>query len=182
MVPSALTPQDIFLSRLFEEPLVPIGPEPTADENQALAAALLGYSQRSSPDDFSSLTDFIEAHPQSSWNAALLTNLGLEYYNTGHYSKVLETWSQAWELAKTATDLKGKALADRVVGERAYMYARLGCMTELDALLRSLEGRVFAGPATERITGAREGFGICGIARRYLSVVGRLLYTRLSSQ
>jgi RHS repeat-associated protein len=157
MFSSAPTPQDIFLTRLFEEPLVPIGPEPTADENQALAAALLGYSQRSSPDDFSSLINFIEAHPKSPWNAALLTNLGLEYYNTGHYSKVLETWTQAWELAKTAIDLKGKALADRAVGELAYMYARLGCIAELDALLKSLEGRVFAGPATERITGAREG-------------------------
>ena len=37
------------------------------------------------------------------------------------------------------------------------MHARLGRMTELDALLRSVEGRVFAGPATERISGAREG-------------------------
>jgi len=157
MFPSNPTPQDIFLTRLFEEPLVPIGAEPTPAENAALAAALVDYSKHSGPDDFSSLTGFIEAHPKSSWNAALLTDLGLEYYNTGHYSKALEAWSQAWELARAATDPKGKALANRAVGELAYMYARLGRIAELEALLKSVEDRMFSGPATERITGAREG-------------------------
>ena len=57
------TPQDIFLARLFEEPLVPIGADPTPAENAALAAALLGYSKRSGPDDFSSLTGFLETLP-----------------------------------------------------------------------------------------------------------------------
>lgn len=151
------TPQDIFLIRLFEEPLVPVGADPTPAENAALAAALLGYSKRSSPDDFSSLTGFLKTYPKCPWNVALLTNLGLEYYNTGHYSKTLEVWGQAWELGRAATDLKGKALVDRAVGELAYMHARLGQMTELDALLKSVEGRAFSGPATERITGAREG-------------------------
>ena len=136
---------------------MPIGADPTPAENAALAAALLDYSKRSGPDDFSSLTGFLETYPKSPWNAALLTNLGLEYYNTGHYSKTLEAWAQAWELARAATDPKGKAMADRAVGELAYMHARLGRMTELDALLKSVEGRVFSGPATERITGAREG-------------------------
>jgi hypothetical protein len=87
--------------------------------------------------------------------AALLTNLGLEYYNTGHYSKALEAWRQAWELAKTATDPKGKAIADRAVGELAYMLARVGRMAETEALLSSVDNRVFCGPATERIVGAR---------------------------
>ena len=84
------TPQEIFRARVFEEPLVPIGAEPAAAENAALAAALLGYSRRAGPDDFSSLTAFLEAHPHSPWRAALLTDLGLEYYNTAHYSLALE--------------------------------------------------------------------------------------------
>src|SRR5437016_4591051 len=107
MLSANSTPQDIFLSRLFEEPLVPIGADPTPAENAALAAALLDYSKRSGPDDFSSLTDFLESYPTSPWNAALLTNLGLEYYRIGHYSEALEAWRQAWHLARTATDLKG---------------------------------------------------------------------------
>ena len=136
---------------------MPIGADPTPAENAALATALADYSKRSSPDDFSSLTGFLECYPKSPWNAALLTNLGLEYYNTGHYSKTLEAWGQAWELGRGGHRPKGKAIADRAVGELAYMHARLGRMAELDALLKSVEGRAFSGPATERITGAREG-------------------------
>jgi len=63
------------MTRLFEEPLVPIGADPTAAENAALAAALEGYAKRSSPDEFSSLTGFLEAYPESPWKAALLTAL-----------------------------------------------------------------------------------------------------------
>ena len=151
------TTQEIFRARVFEEPLVPIGGEPGADENAALAAALVGYAKRSGPDDFASLTGFLEKHPQSPWRAALLTGLGLEYYNTAHYSLALEAWEKAWPLAKEATDHKGKAIADRAAGELAYMYARLGRMTELEALLKSVESRAFIGAATERITGAGEG-------------------------
>jgi RHS repeat-associated protein len=151
------TSQDIFQARIFEEPLVPVGADPTPAENAAFADALVGYSKRSGPDDFSSLTEFLQGHPTSAWSASCLTNLGLEYYNTGHYSKTLDVWIKAWELAGEATDLKGKAVADRAVGELAYMYARLGRMTELDALLESVKYRVFSGPATERISGARFG-------------------------
>ena len=151
------TTQEIFRARVFEEPLVPIGGEPSAEENAALAAALLGYAKRSGPDDFASLTGFLEKHPKSPWRAALLTCLGLEYYNTAHYSLCIDAWEKAWPLAKNASDARGKAIADRAVGELAFMYARLGRMTELEALLKSVEGRPFVGAATERITGAREG-------------------------
>jgi hypothetical protein len=151
------TVQDIFLMRFFVEPLVPIGADPTQSENTALATALLAYSKRSAPDDFSSLTAFLDNYPKSPWSVSLLTNLGLEYYHTGHYSKTLEVWARAWELGRAATDLMGKATADRAVGELASMHARLGQMTELDALLKSIEGRTFSGPATEMITSAREG-------------------------
>jgi RHS repeat-associated protein len=151
------TPPELFRARLFEEPLVPVGGQPTAAENTALAAALLGYANRSSPDDFSSLTGFLAKHPKSPWSAALLINLGLEYYNTAHYSLTMPAWSEAWRLAKDATEASGKAIADRAVGELAYMFARLGRMAELDALLKSVADRVFTGPATERISGAREG-------------------------
>ena len=151
------TTQEISRARVFEEPLVPIGGEPTAEENATLAAALLGYAKRSGPDDFSSLTGFLEKYPTSPWRAALLTCLGLEYYNTAHYSLALDAWREAWAFGQNATDTKGKAIADRAAGELAYMYARLGRMTELEALLKSVESRGFVGAATERITGAREG-------------------------
>jgi RHS repeat-associated protein len=154
------TTEEILRCRFFEEPLVPIGGEASAAENAALAAALGGYAKRASIDDFSFFIDFLLAHPRSPWRAALLANLGLEHYNTAHYSLALAAWEQAWLLARDANDAtgaKGKALADRVAGELAQMYARLGRMTELEALLKSFEGRVFVGSATEKIAGAREG-------------------------
>jgi RHS repeat-associated protein len=151
------TVEEFFHARVFEEPLVPIGPAPTPEENAALAAALVGYAQRSGPDDFSGLTRFLDEHPRSSWNAALLICLGLEYYNTAHYWLALDAWSRGWSLAKDASDPKGKLLADRAAGELAYMYARLGRMTELEAFLKSVQNRAFIGSATEKITGAREG-------------------------
>ena len=110
------TSEDIFYARLFEEPLVPIGADPTSAENAALARALTAYAKRSGPDDFSSLTGFLEMYPRCPWNVALLTNLGFEYYHTGHYSKVVEALTQAWELGKAATDPKGQAIVDREIG------------------------------------------------------------------
>jgi len=53
------TAEEIFRSHIFEEPLVPVGREPTPLENAALASALIGYSKRSSVDDFVSLTTFL---------------------------------------------------------------------------------------------------------------------------
>jgi hypothetical protein len=50
------TVQEIWRTRVFEEPLVPVGDEPAEEENAALASALREYSKRKSPDDFSSLT------------------------------------------------------------------------------------------------------------------------------
>jgi RHS repeat-associated protein len=151
------TVQEIFRARVFEEPLVPIGGEPTASENAALAEALVGYAKRTGPDDFSGLTGFLQQHPKSPWAAALLTGLGLEYYNTAHYSLCLDAWAKAWSYAKDVRDAKGKALMDRAAAELAYMYARLGRMIELEALLKSVDGRHFIGSAREKIGNAREG-------------------------
>lgn len=151
------TVDELFRARVFAEPLVPIGGKPTAGENSDLAAALLGYSKRTGPDDFSSLTGYLNKYPQSPWTASLLTGLGLEYYNTAHYSLALDAWAKAWALGKGATDARGIANAYRAAGELAYMYARLGRMKELETLLKSLQGQVLVGPATEKIAGAREG-------------------------
>src|SRR5207237_3838956 len=116
-LPSNPTLEDLFRAHLFEEPLVPVGGQPSSEENAALITTLKAYSQRTSPDDFSSLTDFVRTHPNSPWRAALLTDLGLEYYNSAHYSLALDAFTQAWALAKDAPDLRAKALADRAVGE-----------------------------------------------------------------
>jgi hypothetical protein len=151
------TTEELFRARVFQEPLVVVGGEPTAAENSALAAALLDYSKRSGPDDFSALTDFLQGHPQSPWTAALLTDLGLEYYNTAHYSLAIDAWSNAWALAKNATDRKALALVDRAFGELIHMDARLGRMDEIETLLKSVGKRPMLGPAAQRVVGSARG-------------------------
>ena len=141
---------------MFDEPLVPVGREPGPAENSALAAALLAFSQRTNPDDFSSLSSFLKRFPRSPWRAALLTSLGIEYYHGAHYSLALDAWREAWALGRNAADLPGKFQADRAVCELASLYSRLGRMDELHALLESVSNRAFLGGTAERINLARE--------------------------
>ena len=150
------TEEEFFRARVFAEPMVPIGGTPTAEENADLASALLGYAKRTGPDDFTSLTSFLERHPQSVWAGALLTGLGIEYYNTAHYSLAIDAWRKAWGLADKATDRKSLALVDRAFGELIYMDARLGRMDEMATLLKTVEKRPLLGPAAERVVEARE--------------------------
>src|ERR1700685_1171127 len=89
------TTEDIFRARVFEEPLVPMGADPTPDENAGFAAALTAFAECGDPDDFSALNEFLDAYPQSPWNGALLTNLGLVCYRRGYYSRALQAWESA---------------------------------------------------------------------------------------
>jgi RHS repeat-associated protein len=155
--PAVPTSQDIFRARIFDEPLTPVGPKPTPRENVAFTDALVRFAKRSDAEDFSSLTGFLDAHEGSPWALALLTNLGLVYYRAGYYSNALQAWGVACGLARPITHSAQKPLADRAIGELAYMLARVGRMTELGELLQSVEGRQFFGLANERIVGAREG-------------------------
>jgi len=149
------TAQEISRARVFEEPLIPIGGEPSAEENAALAAALLGYAKRRGPDDFASLTSFLEKYPKSPWRAALLSGLGFEYYTTAHYSLALEAWSKALDRANDAKDAGGAVVLARAMEELALLNARLGRMTELEALLKST-GAQDAPGASEKINMAKE--------------------------
>ena len=136
---------------------MPVGHPPSEKENRELAAALQSYRQRAIADDFSALEQFLTQHPDSAWRAAVQFNLAVEYYNTGWYSKALDAWQKTWPLLKNETGPVARSLADRAASELAYMYGRLGRLSELAALLREVEGRVFIGSATEKISGARQG-------------------------
>jgi RHS repeat-associated protein len=148
---------EIFNARVFDEPLLPIGGEPSAEENKALANALSTYAARTNFDDPSSFNNFLERFPNSTWSGSLLLHLGTEYYNNGHYSKALDSWERAWQDLKNTDDPKGKHQADRAAGELARMYSKLGRMAELDDLLASVSNRSFTGPGAELIHFAQQG-------------------------
>jgi RHS repeat-associated protein len=150
------TTEELFRAHVFQEPLVPVGGSPTSAETAALADALRNYAKRSGPDDFSALTGFLVDHPDSSWKAALLTDLGLEYYHTCHYSLAIDAWSNAWSLAGKAKDAKSVALVGRAFGELIKMDSRLGRMDEIERLMSSIGDDPAKNPAGPGLVEARE--------------------------
>jgi tetratricopeptide (TPR) repeat protein len=149
---------EIASARVFDEPLVPLAATGVAEENQALAQALTGYSQRSTYDDCSSLAQFADQFPQSRWTASLLLHLGVEYYNYGYFSKALAAWERAWAQFQTNDYAPAKPQADRALGELARMYSRIGRVKELSALVEgeSTRGRDLAGPGSQLMHAAKE--------------------------
>jgi hypothetical protein len=145
---------EISNARVFDEPLLPIGGQPSSLENKALADALAGYAARTNFDDLSSIANFLDRFPNAAWSGSLLLHLGAEYYNYGYYAKALDAWEQAWRHLKDADDPKGKPQADRALGELARMYSKLGRMGELSNLLDSVTNRSLTGPGTQLIHAA----------------------------
>lgn len=150
------TAQEISSARIFEEPLLPFGATPSAEENAALGRALSAFLARADHDDFTAFARFLADHPHSSWKASLLCNLGLAYFRTGYFSKALEAWEESWSLAKHLTTAEGHAIGDRALSELIVMNARVGRFERLDALFQEFQGRNVRGTAAERIIAAKE--------------------------
>jgi len=153
------TDTEISMLRIFEEPLIPmhVGVKSEINENSDLKKALDVFLVRSSPEDDSALTSFLAAHPDSKWAAALWGDMGLMYFKTGWFSKSLVALENGWNLSKNETELRGKLFADRIVAELIQINARLGRCEQLETLLKDVENREFAGPATEKVSLARGG-------------------------
>jgi RHS repeat-associated protein len=180
-----------FMSGL-SEPLVATG-EVTDQENKDLDEALNAFkaapAEVGPEGDYSDyakpLLSFIDNHPNSAWNPALLLNIGLGYKHAGYYSRALDTFAKAWTEGRDAsTSPQARLLIDRDVGELAHMHASLGHDKELEELLTGIRERPIGGPATELIQSARESLWmfhhepgmsfLCGpYALRNMLVAGR---------
>lgn len=151
----------------LEETLVATGPV-TGEEGVDLDAALKAFHEAplnapagSDYSDYANpLIAFIEAHPQSQWNAALYLNLGLGYYHAGYYSRVFPMLEKAWSLGRNAQSVPAQRMVDRAVGELAEMHARLGHDMEIEALLADIGNRPIGGPGTELLQNARDALGV----------------------
>src|ERR1035438_3079320 len=89
------------LAAQFDEPLVRTASTSLA-EDRALLSAIESY--RALPDDPGALNNFLSDHPRSGWRVALLTNLGLAWYNGGYFSRAIAAWEQAWREGRGITD------------------------------------------------------------------------------
>jgi YD repeat-containing protein len=151
------TDQEITRARVFADPLVPSGRATLPEENRALAAVITRYHAGKRAEALLPFWDFLKKFPDSPWQASLLVNLGQTYRHTGYFTRALETWESAWSLAKSRTDPSGRSMGDRAVGNLLELNARLGRFERLEALFAQIEDRPISGPATEQVTGARDG-------------------------
>lgn len=149
------TDDEIYAVHFFEEPLVPAKGAFSGEENMALVYALAAYSQRKISDDFEPLLTFLDEHPRSRWQGALLANLGIVYRRSGYYSLALKAWEQSWYLIKHEKEQKIKTLADKVMSELLMINAWVGRQDEMQKLLEEVKDRTIEGPATERIAAAK---------------------------
>jgi len=175
------TSAEISRARIFDEPLISMGGEPSVEENIALADALTAYANRTNLDDFSSLTGFLDHFPDSKWSGSLLLHLGIEYYNSGYYSRAMDAWEQAWVRCKNIKDGPGKVQADRAVGELARMYSRVGRIQELDGLMQEIKGRDLSGPGTQLIAAAKTALSLMKTQPGFCFKCGPLALDRIRS-
>ncbi len=150
------TDKEIFRVHFFEEPLVPMEGKAFSEENKALVYALVAFSQRKSPDDFTTITKFLKEYPQSRWRGALLANLGIVYRRTGYYNEAMDAWQEAWDLMKVQNDHKVKVLADRVLSELLLINAWVGRAAKIESLLKEIANRIIEGPAGSRVVIIRQ--------------------------
>jgi RHS repeat-associated protein len=156
------TPADAeFLhAGVFLEPLVPVAAT-TAAENRDLAEATLSYrdlaEDGANRDSVEPLLKFLASHPESAWKPALELNLGIIYRQTGHFSKALAIWQEAWSDTQKLTDRNGRALGDATIARLTQFEAYLGRKEVLQPLLDEVRDRPVRGSASQVLTSSREG-------------------------
>jgi RHS repeat-associated protein len=152
------TEEELFRSRVFEEPLVPVRGKPSAEDNLALARSLTAYLEGGSGERVGPLVAFLEGRLTSPWRPSLLLNLGIVYQQTGYYGRAVRTLEEAWAVAKGAQDPRGRSVADRALGELLQLSSRLGRFRRLEELLDEVRGRQIGGRAAEMRDRAKQAY------------------------
>ena len=158
---SAAAADDEFLrTGLFIEPLAPTSLTSTR-ENRELARALLTYrdlvQSTGSEDAVEPLLSFLDRHPDSAWEPALLLDLGIVYRQTGHFSKALQAWQTGWKQTRDLTDPHGYAIANATVARLSQLEAYLGRKELLAPLLDSVHDRKIGGTPAQWLTDSQTG-------------------------
>ena len=156
-LPSQPTDQDITYCHAFAEPVVPVGAKTSPPENATLATDIKAYLQRKDHEDMSALTGFLSQYPSSAWRPSLDLNMAEVYFDTGHFSLALDAWQDAWNRTQALTDPVGQQMGNMAAAKLAKMLARIGRVTELDALFSQMKGRNVAGVSAQLLVQARSG-------------------------
>ena len=154
---SVPTDEELFSCGVTEEPLVPMSVVSTVEERMALGKALTAYSQRQDAGDVGALMGFTKEFPKSTWNPAILLNLGLSYRKQGYFLKAMEAWLKVWDLGKDEQERRIYGLVNRAAAEYVELNSRLGKKEVVEPFLEQIKGRYLTGGTTESIAGAKEG-------------------------
>jgi len=157
---SSPTTQEITRARVFSEPLIPVGGEPTAGENLVLARALLAYHRSGGTRWEPIVADFLLTHPASPWRASLLANLGTAQLRAHAYSLALTSWNEAWSAARNNPDPKARAVADFAVAQWLTVAASFGQIEAVEGRLAEIGERRIDGSAGVQIETARENVSL----------------------
>lgn len=141
--------------KLFPYALQPVGGEAEAGAEAELLAALQSL-QDSKGANLQPLQAYVSRHPKSPWRISLLTGLGFHYRQAGYLTRALETWGEAWRIARSAGTGPEVEWANHAGTELADLTARLGRTQELADLVVALEGRQLRGSEATRVAYARE--------------------------
>ncbi|GHU10333.1 hypothetical protein AGMMS50225_13530 [Betaproteobacteria bacterium] len=128
-----------------------------ASERAELQAALKKWETRADPLDRTALTDYLAAHPDSPWRAAILGNLGLLALDEGRFSRAVSDLEAAWEAGRETETIEARRFADRIGGELVKLSAQLGHLDAVNMLLPELEARGLGGAGEAALNIAREG-------------------------
>lgn len=177
-VHSSDAPSGVRFAQL-PEPLVASQPT-TAQESAALDTMLGSSFGLSKSGSTEALETFASRNPDSGWTAGIWANLGAKYYHDGRFSKALKAWQKSWALGRNATDPQARAMIDGAVSKLAGLYANLGQMDNLTALLTDIGDRPISGSATEEIQAASELLRLSRTDPRHLFICGPLALKALA--
>jgi RHS repeat-associated protein len=152
--------EELTRARIFSEPLVPMNRATMRDENAALARAILTYRDSKRSERVAPLLTFLSRYPDSAWRPSLMANLGTVYRANGYLSKALAAWEEAWNAASTASDPRGRGVADYALGEWLDLSSKIGHADEIEARLDEIKTRDVTGRATQKVGMAREALWV----------------------
>jgi hypothetical protein len=152
------TPSDleIFNSRVFFDPLLPVDDKISISENRELAKSLLAFKAKNDHEDVSDLTRFLNTHPKSRWRPSLEVAVGEQRFETGYISEALKYWESAWDATKAAKRPGPKAVADQAISSLVSLEASLGLLKSLEDHLSQVGKRTLTGTVALKVKEGRE--------------------------
>jgi RHS repeat-associated protein len=158
---AAPTAESITAAHLFAEPLIPVGAAPSVDDNVLLARTLEQYAAAGLRAHRAQvLEDYLAAAPASPWRASVAANLGSVLSKEGYFSRAAKYWTLAWDLGKSATQPRERAVAAYALGELVTHHMAFGQVDALQARLNELGEFPISGSAASRIEMARDGLWV----------------------